>query len=530
MSGLNIGLGAGYDSILSALNNQNQFYAQTNPWLNAGRALGGVNVMSEDAKPWENILAQALSGLGSGMMQSYGQKQVLDQQADYAQRMSPIVSALAGGEDLSKMQVDADLQPIVNNLQVFSTLRDGESKRAMAAEQAKQSRDLQFDLLKNNKVFDPKTGQVALIPGATEVLAQQKTAEKLGDIRAERMASEAGLGDPSKKFGLEDKQRDNFMKDPIVAGHQQREIAFQSMLRSYKQKDNPAADIDFIYGAIQSVEPGMAVKEGEQIMVQNAGGLPGVLQMALGYVQGGQKLTPELKRSVLELAANRRDASAQAVEALRRGMMPAVEERGLNPESIFQLQPSLPSADLIKQLDKAELTPNDPLIKAVIQAESSENPNAVSPKGAVGLMQLMPDTAKELGVDPRDPQQNVEGGTRYLNQMIQKYGDLRLALAAYNHGPGNVDDAIRKAGSANFDAIRQYLPTETQKFVPKVLANADKLQQIQTPQYSLVTPQQQQAPQQQAQDPLQMARAAGLPDGYVFDGYVNGQPKFRWAR
>jgi soluble lytic murein transglycosylase-like protein len=83
------------------------------------------------------------------------------------------------------------------------------------------------------------------------------------------------------------------------------------------------------------------------------------------------------------------------------------------------------------------------LVRSVMAAESAGKTNAVSPKGAIGLMQLMPGTAKQLGVDPNDPAQNVDGGARYLRDLVIRFdGRLWHVLAAYNAGPG----AVQKYG------------------------------------------------------------------------------------
>lgn len=83
------------------------------------------------------------------------------------------------------------------------------------------------------------------------------------------------------------------------------------------------------------------------------------------------------------------------------------------------------------------------LLAAVMQQESGFHPCAVSTAGAMGLMQLMPETVRTFGVDdPFAPEQNVEAGARYLKQLLDRYhGDRRLALGAYNAGPGRVDEA-----------------------------------------------------------------------------------------
>jgi len=108
-----------------------------------------------------------------------------------------------------------------------------------------------------------------------------------------------------------------------------------------------------------------------------------------------------------------------------------------------------------------------------IQAESSFRPDAVSAAGAIGLGQLMPSTAKELGVDPNDPVQNLEGAARYMRQQLDRFGDPALALAAYNAGP---DRVVKANGIPNIK--------ETQNYVAKILGGKGGAAMNQQPQQS----------------------------------------------
>ena len=118
-------------------------------------------------------------------------------------------------------------------------------------------------------------------------------------------------------------------------------------------------------------------------------------------------------------------------------------------------------------LRRTELSVRDwlTLYRANIEVESAYRQDAISSAGAIGLGQLMPATARDLGVDPRDPLQNLDGSARYLAMMLETFGDPRLALAAYNAGP----DAVRQYGG-----IPPY--RETQNHVARVMAVVARLE------------------------------------------------------
>lgn len=157
----------------------------------------------------------------------------------------------------------------------------------------------------------------------------------------------------------------------------------------------------------------------------------------------------EINDSLSAVQGNKEAEVAQFSDLLPNAL-PKEPVRFLNPKVMIELIQS--------NARKYGVDPK--LINAVIKNESGYNLNAKSPAGAIGLMQLMPETARELGVsDPGDPAQNVEAGTKYLGQLLGKFnGNVVLALAAYNAGPGAV---------SNYGGVPPY--KETNKYIMNVL-------------------------------------------------------------
>ena len=129
-------------------------------------------------------------------------------------------------------------------------------------------------------------------------------------------------------------------------------------------------------------------------------------------------------------------ASDKIVDQQGQPILPAYPSSELNPPPV----PPEFAAALTQAAKSANVSPT--LLSALVWQESRWNPQAVSPKGAMGLAQLMPATARDLGVNPADPVQNLQGGARYLRYLLDQFGgDVEKALAAYNAGPARVQRA-----------------------------------------------------------------------------------------
>jgi soluble lytic murein transglycosylase-like protein len=209
-----------------------------------------------------------------------------------------------------------------------------------------------------------------------------------------------------------------------------------------------------------------------------AAGLPAWAGSTVVFSDGRSMRVEDVERHGDTALLRLEGGGALAVPAERVANWPELSrgsDRSAPKEPVRSESPSLPSADwrrmageyaelIARTAEQHELDPA--LLTAVAQVESAFDPLAVSPKGARGLLQLMPETAERFGVeDPFDAADNVEGGARYLRWLLERYdGRTDLALAGYNAGEGAVD---RHSGVPPY--------RETRRYVRRVLSSAASL-------------------------------------------------------
>ncbi|WP_240620191.1 lytic transglycosylase domain-containing protein [Peribacillus acanthi] len=187
-------------------------------------------------------------------------------------------------------------------------------------------------------------------------------------------------------------------------------------------------------------------------------------QLLSQFINDGTDTNPNLSslgsvENILEMVEEKKDNLLSFASMLPSTFTPIMSETIEKVSEKVEAVSSKGFHDVIEQAAERFNLPVK-LIQSVIQQESAFNPNAQSHAGASGLMQLMPSTAKWLGVkNVFDPYENIMGGSKYLRQMLDKYdGNTELALAAYNAGPGNVD---------KYNGIPPF--RETQNYVKKIM-------------------------------------------------------------
>ncbi len=191
------------------------------------------------------------------------------------------------------------------------------------------------------------------------------------------------------------------------------------------------------------------------------------LRARLDYFEVAEKLR---EQAVARPSKTNISFVAPTPQVQRRAWISIVEERPIPP----QAKKHVP---VLKQIFAEEKVPTE--LVWLAEVESSFNRKAKSPAGATGLFQIMPATAKNLnlstgifgiGDERTDAEKSGRAAARYLRKLYTRFGDWRLALAAYNAGEGRVSDLLKKYKAHSFDEIASRLPAETQMYVPKVEA------------------------------------------------------------
>ena len=229
---------------------------------------------------------------------------------------------------------------------------------------------------------------------------------------------------------------------------------FKQMIEAWRDEKMSATGI-----SASPVEPSAAAADtlGMALLMQS--------QALSALLRGNQESSPYYARSgsisrYAKILAAAQPSSATALQTQSSDAKGSADttEPVAAPDERQKIDRCIADASLKYRLPHA-------LIRGVVQAESGFDPAAVSPAGAMGLMQLMPATAAELGVaDPFDIEQNIDGGSRYLRRMIDRFGgDIKTALAAYNAGPGTVR---RYNGSVPY--------AETRRYVERVIGYCDQ--------------------------------------------------------
>lgn len=181
--------------------------------------------------------------------------------------------------------------------------------------------------------------------------------------------------------------------------------------------------------------------------------------LATGQRLAAERVERDGGRYVLHLGGGRIELDAAEVIDVEQGPAPAPDEAA--PPAPTSAAPARSPRELVTEAALRHGLPPD-FVHSVAMAESAYQPEAVSSKGAIGVMQLMPATARYLQVDPHDVEQNIDAGTRLLRELLLKYqhdpNPVRRALAAYNAGAG----AVRK-----YDGVPPY--RETQAYIEKVI-------------------------------------------------------------
>lgn len=427
--------------------------ASTNPWVYGGKALMQTRTPQFE-EPWMTGLAQALTGLAGGAITGLGMRQA---RADQMAQTRAAVNYLGDVDPKVKEMLTSDNE-VANKLGMAMLGQEFDSKAAAKAS------ELEWEKFKRQEGFKQK-GQEDLKKLEIGATAQKEATERaVKDAEAKQKSLESIL-----TFN------ERLAKEEPGKNWYQSQKDYRTLIDTL-EKNSAIADLSGIKLLERIANPGSVVSPGEYQTAQDAlPALSRLLPTLKSYFTGDSRLTPEARSAILDaakasltntgVAYNQRLDQVKGIsgdlgwDEAKYAPYPRFSEDFFKPKPLTQegLEGVINEAASANGLEPA-------VFKALIKAESGFKPDAVSPKGALGYTQLLPGTAKDLGVDPTDPKQNIQGGAKFLGQQMQASGgDLVKALASYNAGPENV----KKYGG---------LPPfpETQAYVLRILKESGK--------------------------------------------------------
>lgn len=354
-------------AIMDAITGQ-QKQAANNPFTTFGGAIASQMGATNRLSGTERAILAGLAGFGGGFGQAQADK-------DMDLLVGRVAEAMQSPDPVAAFEADPELSKYANRLKIAQVA----DKQSIAAEEAKAQRELQQDYAKRGLRM-AEDGSIIAVPGYAQTIAAEKgatsAASELGKLSAQsqlapgieaakttaRMNAEtpfklrekafdAALAarDPGKISGIETELRKEFNSLPEVKRFSVIDTSFGTMVNAYNDQSG-ASDLDFIFGVMKTLDPESVVREGEQqVPIKTGGAADQIYSVALG-VMSGQKLTPEIRKNLLNVAARRYEQEQAKVNTLSAAFSRMAQERGANPKNVVLFNEKVSPFEQIKTM------------------------------------------------------------------------------------------------------------------------------------------------------------------------------------
>lgn len=392
------------DLLVQALLNEQKRYNQNDIYGQGAQYLGNFSqqmMRDNSADPKDALTASLISGLAGGLMQGYAQKAQRDYTAQLAQSLRGASKNFyetgdSSGFYNSPYQSFREVAPLLDYQMDQSNF---ENRQKMALENQKRTLDFKYDQLGQGRVplmQEDGTLRVAPLAGYADTEAEKERPKQLLKLQADLELEKAKQGmlvnSPNAIQGNEDKLRGELFTRGGVESLRTIDQAYNSMMNNLWDTSG-ASDQDFIYGTAKALDPNSVVREGEQMQMARTDGYFGELNALIGRVKGGQKLSPETRRSLLDLVGSRRDEALKTFNQTMGDIGKVAGNRGASMENINIYGTYKPSSEL------ANPVPYSPEYMSGQQPVAQSSPQVAEPMVSIrqkGTNQIIKVPASQL--------------------------------------------------------------------------------------------------------------------------------------